>query len=224
MDALDLLFRRLVLSAREADALARPLDVGEVIDRFAPYRMARRDGLIESNDDYLHVVMRLVAGERSLVYADELLQDDLKAELASPNPDLTLLRTYLNTKIRLATAEVQKILGGDTQIDLRAPTPVTAQPAVAPRAPSAKPTPAVAPAAAATVSDADDRGDVTAAARPSGSSRPGCPYCSQPLPEGRILKFCPSCGLNLLTKRCSGCSAEIETGWKFCVICGRSAA
>ncbi|MHB1297534.1 MAG: zinc ribbon domain-containing protein [Gemmatimonadaceae bacterium] len=207
MDALDLLFRRLVLSAREADALARPLDVGEVIDRFAPYRMARRDGLIESNDDYLHVVMRLVAGERSLVYADDLLQDDLKAELASPNPDLTLLRTYLNTKIRLATAEVQKILDGDTQIDLRAPTPATAQPAVVA-------TPPVAPVASATAP----------APAVTSTARPGCPYCSQPLPEGRILKFCPSCGLNLLTKRCSGCSAEIETGWKFCVICGRSAA
>lgn len=202
MDALDLLFRRLVLSAREANALARPLDVGEVIDRFAPYRMARRDGLIESNDDYLHAVMRLVAGERSLVYADELLQDDLKAELASPNPDLTLLRTYMNTKIRLATAEVQKILDGDTQIDLRAPTPVTAQPAIAPTPLAAQPP--ITPRVAAT--------------------KPGCPYCSQPLPEGRVLKFCPSCGLNLLTKRCSGCSAEIETGWKFCVICGRSAA
>lgn len=195
MDALDLLFRRLVLSVREAGAVARPLDVGEVLDKFAPYGMARRDGLLDTNDDYLHLVMRLVSGERGLVFADELLQDDLKAELESPNPDLTLLRTYLNAKIRLSTEQVQGVLAGDTKIDLRPATPVEV-PTVG------------APARRST----------------GGTSRPGCPYCDQPLPEGHQLKFCPSCGQNLLVRRCSGCSAEIESEWKFCVTCGRSAA
>ena len=45
----------------------------------------------------------------------------------------------------------------------------------------------------------------------------------QALPVGRAVKYCPSCGLNLLMKRCPGCSAEIEQGWKFCVTCGRQA-
>ena len=52
---------------------------------------------------------------------------------------------------------------------------------------------------------------------------PGCPYCAHTLPLGRTVKFCPSCGLNLLVRRCPGCSAEIESGWKFCVTCGRKA-
>ena len=198
MDALDLLFRRLVLAAREADALTRPLDVGEIIERFAPYRMARRDGAFDTNDDYLHVVMRLLSGERGLVFADELLQDDLKAELASSNADLTLLRTYMNTKVRLATDRVQAVLGGDTSIDLT-PEPVEAK------------EPTIAPA---------PKRESTPKPKPTG----GCPYCNAQLPEGRPLKFCPSCGQNLLVRRCSGCSAEIESGWKFCVTCGRSAA
>lgn len=232
MDALDFLFRRLVLSAQKADALARPLDLGEVLERLVPYQSARRDGLLESNDDYLHTVMRLVAGERGLVFADELLQDDLKAELASPNPDLTLLRTYLNTKVRLATAHVERVLAGDTEIDLRPPTPARASAPVAaavaarpsdvatPRASVAWPdlTAAAAPAAAST-------GAFQASVLPSttGTVRSGCPYCDQALPEGRPVKYCPGCGLNLLVRRCSGCSAEIESGWKFCVTCGRSA-
>ncbi len=235
MDALDFLFRRLVLSAQKADALARPLDLGEVLERLVPYQSARRDGLLESNDDYLHAVMRLVAGERGLVFADELLQDDLKAELASPNPDLTLLRTYLNTKVRLATAHVERVLGGDTEIDLSPPTPARASasahasahasaraaaPVATPRASVAWPdlTAAAAPAAAST-------GAFQASVLPSttGTVRSGCPYCDQALPEGRPVKYCPGCGLNLLVRRCSGCSAEIESGWKFCVTCGRSA-
>lgn len=215
MDALDLLFRRLVLSAREAGALGRPLDVGEVLDKLVPYRTARRDGALDTNDDYLHAMMRLLSGERSLVYADELIQDDLLNELESPNPDLTLLRTYLNTKIRLATAEAQRVMEGDTEIDLRPHTPASSTPAmgVTPTMPT--------DAVDAPASDAEP---TSGPSRMTGTVHPGCPYCSQPLPQGRHLKYCPSCGQNLLIRRCAGCSAEIESGWKFCVTCGRAAS
>ena len=54
--------------------------------------------------------------------------------------------------------------------------------------------------------------------------RPGCRFCGQPLPEGREVTFCPQCGQNLKVRRCPGCSAEMEMGWKFCVTCGRAAA
>jgi hypothetical protein len=233
VDALDQLFRRLVLAAQAADALARPLDVGEILDTLAPYGSARRDGLIETNDDYLQLVMRLVAGERGYLFADELLQDDLKAELATPDPDLGLLRTYLNATVRLGTSHVERVLAGDTVIDLRPPTPGPA----AARASGAR-TPAGATAAAPTAATPTDGTDpdtqprdtsdvfVTTTVPPAttGTPQSGCPYCAQPLPEGRPLKFCPSCGLNLLVRRCSGCSAEIESGWKFCVTCGRAAS
>lgn len=210
MDALDLLFRRLVLAAREADAVARPIEVGEVLDRFIPYRAARRDGQLETNDDYLHAVMRLLSGERGLVFGDETIQDDLTAELTSPNPDLALLRTYRHTNVRIATAQAQRVLEGDTTIDLRPPTPVVPMVAVAHTTPLATPL----------VTPAQER----APSAMTGTVRAGCPYCAQPLPDGRPLKYCPSCGQNLLIRRCSGCSAEIESGWKFCVICGRSAS
>jgi hypothetical protein len=225
VDALDLLFRRLVLAAREAGALSRPLEVGEVLDKLAPYKAARRDGALDTNDDYLHAMMRLLSGERGLVFADETIQDDLLAELATPNPDLALLRTYRNTKVRIATAEAQRVLESDVVIDLRPPTPAAPIPAVAP-ARSSAPTPVMPTPVMATPEDAPAAGAAAGApARAStGVVHPGCPYCAQPLPEGRPLKFCPSCGQNLLIRRCPGCSAEVESGWKFCVTCGRSAA
>jgi predicted RNA-binding Zn-ribbon protein involved in translation (DUF1610 family) len=67
---------------------------------------------------------------------------------------------------------------------------------------------------------AADAGVVTP---PADTADTGCPYCAQALPPERAFKFCPSCGLNLLVRRCPGCSAEIESGWKFCVTCGRKA-
>lgn len=230
MDALDLLFRRLVLTARASGALERPVTVGEVLDDFAPYAAARRDGQLDTHDDYLHALMRLISGERSLLFGDDLMQDDLKAELDSPNPDLVVLRTYTHTKLRVSTAGIASVLAGDTDIDLRPPTPHAPHaPQVAGPAtttePMTEPRPSSALHTAFSAYDASTRSaaDAGAATPPADTADTGCPYCAQALPAGRTFKFCPSCGLNLLVRRCPGCSAEIESGWKFCVTCGRKA-
>lgn len=262
MDAVDLLFRRLVLAARAAGALERPVTVGELLDQFAPYAAARRDGGFDTHDDYLHAMMRLVSGERSLLFGDDLMQDDLKAELQAAVPDLSVLRTYAHTKVRISSAGVAPVLAGDIDIDLRPPTPLSparaATPASTPRVSGSPPRvtgstarvpgntadsipaahspadpphrdagdePFTAPLSTAGLSEAfaayqGSHPDTAAAA---GTDDGGCPYCAQALPEGRQVKFCPSCGQNLLVKRCPGCSAEIEHGWKFCVTCGRKA-
>ncbi len=222
MDALDLLFRRLVLTAQAADAIARPIDLGELMDTFVPYKAARRDGMIETNDDYLHTVMRLVAGEREFVFADDLMQDDLRNELATSNPDLGLLRTYLNATVRLSGTAVERVLGGDTKIDLRPSTPIASsvvleEPVARISEPVAAPVP-------------DPLADTPAVPAPStphathATHAHDCPYCAQVLPTGRGVQYCPNCGINLKTRRCPGCSTEIESAWKFCVTCGRSAA
>ena len=234
VDALDLIFRRLVLAARAAGALERPITVGEILNTFVPYASARRDGPIASNDDYLQSMMELVAGRRDLLFADDLMQDDLKAELGTPNPDVTVIRTYANAKVRLSTEGVQRVLAGDTTIDLRPPTPLSPRPAVAA---ASAPAPVVAAVPAVPADASSDEG--TAPGRASGlfaafdpvfdpavknvTDDAGCPYCAQPIPTGRTVRFCPACGQNLLVRRCAGCSAEIESGWKFCVTCGRSA-
>lgn len=209
MDTIDLLFRRLVLAAQSADALARPIEVGEILDTLVTYRAARRDGGIETHDDYLHAMMRIFAGERELVFADDLMQDDLRNEVASSNPDLGVLRTYASAKLRLSTTAVQRVLAGDTAIDLRPATPVATP--VVPAAPIPTSGSAAMPRPAGGVS----------ASEPQGAE---CPYCAHALPTDRVVKYCPGCGINLRVRRCPGCSTEIESEWKFCVTCGRSAA
>lgn len=244
MDALDLLFRRLVIAAHAAGALERPIEIGEILDTFAPYKAAKRDGLLDTNDDYLHALMRLVAGEREMLFADDLLQDDFRAELDSPNPELTALRSYATSKVRIATVLAQTVLAGDIDIDMRPPTPLATASVPPRRASGAAPpmapkfTPVVAPAAVPApepVTEPRSSGARFAAATEAPAAPPleafepanmlvnGCPYCAQPIPEGRPIKFCPTCGQNLLVRRCPGCSAEIESGWKFCVTCGRKA-
>lgn len=226
-DALDALFRRLVLSAQQADALARPIEVGELLDTLVPYRAARRDGLLDTNDDYLHCLMQLLAGERGYVFADDLMQDDLKHELTALNPDLSVLTTYRTSKLRISSTHAQAVLSGDTTIDLRPPTPTPTP------APAAKASPAAAAPPVRTSASVVMRSPLPAEATPTVpagvpvAAEPEhglCPYCSQQLPTDRALKYCPHCGLNLRIRRCPGCSTEMESEWKFCVTCGRAAS
>jgi hypothetical protein len=51
-----------------------------------------------------------------------------------------------------------------------------------------------------------------------------CRSCSEPLPTGRPITFCPHCGQNVTTLNCPACGSELELGWKFCPSCGRPAA
>ena len=224
MDSLDLLFERLVRAVRDTrpEFLTRPFEVAELME-LVPYRSVRGEAELETNDDYAHALTRLVAGERGYIFADDLLQDDLRAELASPNPDLAAYRAYLTARVTISLAHARKAGAGMPP----APTPVTPPAAVTPPAPQqqvplseAITTPKVLRPSAAAASRPLDPGAETA----QRSSRPGCRYCGQELPEDRQVHFCPSCGQNLLARRCAACSAELEPGWKFCVACGRLAA
>jgi hypothetical protein len=222
MDPLDLIFERLVRAVRDSrpELLTRPFEVAELIE-LVPYRAVRAEGALETNDDYAHALTRLISGERGYVFADDLLQDDLRAELASPNPDLAAYRAYLTARVTIATEHARR--AGESM-------PPAAEPAAPTAASAPPPSPAplseavTTPKAVRPTSAAPQRPlDPTADAAPN-TSRPGCRYCGQELPDDRVVHYCPSCGQNLLARRCAACSAELEPGWKYCVACGRLAA
>lgn len=48
-----------------------------------------------------------------------------------------------------------------------------------------------------------------------------CPSCSEELPRGGRVKFCPFCGDDVRRVVCESCSRELRLNWKFCVGCGR---
>lgn len=228
-DALALLFRRLVIAAQQAGALARPIEVGEILETLVPYRSARRDGLLDTNDDYLHALMQLLAGEGGYIFADDLMQDDLKNELTALNPDLGALNTYRTAKVRIASTPAAAVLAGDTNIDLRPATP-TASRGVQRSSGESVGQPRLSPAVAtkrvsAEVSVSESVSASLSAPLPVVESAASvCPYCSKDITTDRALKYCPHCGINLRIRRCPGCSAEMEAEWKYCVTCGRSAA
>lgn len=50
-----------------------------------------------------------------------------------------------------------------------------------------------------------------------------CSFCSQPLPVGRRIRFCPFCGGDQRLRPCPRCDAVLERDWLYCVRCGRPA-
>jgi hypothetical protein len=206
-DALDGLFTVLArnLYAANPAFITQPLEVAELSSRWAPYAQVRRVVDVPTNEDYELLLMRLLSGEGGLLFADEAMQEDLQREAASLNPDLTALRTYGTVRVTMARAALRRVLDLSEEA---LPAPPPPKPIPRPSAPAAPavPNPTVA---------------VPTAPRPSAA--PACQYCAAALPTGRIVHFCPHCGLNVQAVHCAGCSAELEPGWRFCVGCGRAA-
>jgi hypothetical protein len=220
MDPLDLLFERLVRAVREKrpEFLIRPFEVAELME-LVPYRVVRGEGALETNDDYAHALTRLLAGERGYVFADDLLQDDLRAELSSSNPDLAAYRAYLTARVTISQAHARKAGESMPPLATASDAAPAADPAMPPALSEAITSPKPIRPSATAARPVDPQAETTPR-----SSRPGCRFCSQELPEDRVAHFCPSCGQNLLSRLCAACSAELEPGWKFCVACGRLAS
>jgi hypothetical protein len=206
-DDLELLFTRLAreLHASSPAALVHPLEIAEISARWAPYTKVRRELSIPTNEEYELLLMRLLAGEGGYVFADESLQDDLRREVASVNPDLTALRTYGAARVTLAREAVRRVLELAAE-DLPASPPPREEKKVRPIVPEVSPV-----------------GNPTAPApAPRVAPLAACQFCGHNLPTGREVKFCPHCGLNVAMQLCPGCSSEVQPGWRFCVSCGRA--
>jgi hypothetical protein len=205
MDDLDRLFQRLVhnIRFRSPEYLTVPFTVQDLYETLVPYRHHRRELGIETNQDYETAVARLLSGERGYVRTDPELQDKLRKELASVNPDPGIFRDAAGTRVSLE------------QSALAAVGVTTAEQVGTTTGPSSRQTPDAAPASAS-ASSIPAMGDVEVPQ--------GCRYCGGTLPEGRAVSYCPHCGMNLSTKRCEGCGTELEGAWRFCVNCGKKVA
>ncbi len=111
-DELERLFRTLVRRVRDVrpENLSRPFEVGEILRTFVPYRANREDVGVETAEDYEVLVLRLLSGERGFVFADDAMQEDLRRELDSGNPDLRALHAYGTARVTLAQHAMRQVL------------------------------------------------------------------------------------------------------------------
>jgi hypothetical protein len=231
MDDLDRVYHRLLqnIRSRYPDFLSAPFTVAQLYEQIVPYRHYRRELGIDINQDYEIAIMRLLSGERGYIRADETMQNRLREELTSRNPDTGAFRDFGATQLWVNTEAAP---APRAEVSARATAASSASTANAP------------PADASSVTDAGSAQSATSLIPPIPSAtdasrgstavpgtssveattaRHNCPYCNGILPEGRQITYCPHCGQNLAVMRCPACGSELDPAWKFCVTCGRKA-
>lgn len=252
MDDLDRMHRRLVQNIRAnfSDLLARPFEVAELYTTLVPYRHNRRELELETNQDYELALLRLLSGERGYLIGDPQMQADLRAEIESPNPDLTKFRAYSTTMVALApdgartveppvvrrpgsggTAAIAPGAGAPPPQAAMAERPTLGVPELPPAAsranppapPAAPPPPRAAAAPVNSAPAAPPPATLSATGQRSIVASGSCRYCGGELPEGRNITFCPHCGQNLTVLNCPACGTELDVSWQFCTTCGRAA-
>ena len=232
MDEIDRIFRLLVetIRSQEPELLSRPFEVADLYQSLLPYRLHRRELELETNSDYEMALLRLLSGERGYLVGDDEMQEALRRELTTPNPDPGAFRAYAMSHVSLAADAVRRLEQGTVRSAAPAPSAVpsrAAQPSGAPMSPRpTSPPAAAAPVIApmrSPVSSPSHQSNMAAPTRSTTAEALGgrCRYCSGALPQGRRLTFCPHCGQNLTVQHCPACNTELEVGWKFCTTCGR---
>jgi hypothetical protein len=213
---LERLFRQLVrnLAGTDPARLHQPLALADVYQSIVPYRSNRRSLQLESSEDYELVLLRLAAGEGSFVRTEpEEARKKLAAEVASTNPDLTLLRRIENVFLILRSEPLAYALGPGP--DPAAPPLVDARPAAPP------PPPPIEFPELPELAGPDELPELPELEPTAAEERtPRCLYCGDALPEHRTVTFCPHCGQRQGPATCPACHAEVEPGWRHCVSCG----
>jgi hypothetical protein len=236
MDEMDRMFRRLVHNVRAGfpDLLTRSFEVSSLYQTLIPYRLNRAELAIDSAEEYELTLMRLLAGSRGFLNGDPDMQQALQAELESPNPDLSIFRSWATASVSI-NANAVRALDSQSTVAVRSPSPavLTRQAEMAGRATLEVPASALAPASTHSARAGGSKTAAPVATPPSSQSAPappataahahgiGCRYCGGELPDGREAHFCPHCGQNLSIKQCPACSTELEVEWQFCITCGR---
>jgi hypothetical protein len=236
MDNLDRMYRHLVrtIRTRFPQYLNEPFDVGTLQSTILPYRLHRRELGLESNDDYEITLTELLSGMREYLSVDEPMREALKRELAAKNPDPAAYKQFSGAMVSLAPNALRSLEAGpdDPSTPLAGPA-VAARPAVPSATPAAQP-PRTASGQSSVPTPAISSRAVPGPMSTPVASRSGvkaitpvpgerCRACTEVLPPGKEITFCPHCGQNLTTMNCPACGAELEVGWKFCPACGRPA-
>ena len=242
MDDLDRLYIELVgaLRRRGPAALDEPQTIAELREEVIPYRKVRNPVGFRSHDEYETAFSRLVAGERSYLLGDPVVQDELRQALTDVLPDIRRHRKHEKARVSLNPATIPP--PGDIRyappelrdsVDwTRAPDEPDAEEAGAEGDAEAYAAdleiaesavdpdqPAVAEAADMEAADDGAAGEEPDAGVPSGDADLArCPACGRRPPEDA--GFCPFCGRRLRSESCGECGTELQPEWRFCPECG----
>ncbi len=231
MDDLDRLFIEFVdiLRREHPAAVKEPLAVSEVTGRIIPYSKVRNRAGFGSNDDYEAALSRLLSGERGYVLSEGPMQQELKAGLEEPLPDIRRYRAFADSRVWLNPEEIPPpgdIRYAPPELRERVEREVEADEARRIESTSAEPSVTEAereadePAPLGEPGEGDQPSDWTAATPEDAApaSLAACPECDAALPDTAL--YCPFCGYPVAATACRTCGSELDRAWRFCSRCG----
>ena len=226
IDILERFHRALVeeIQTQRPEYLTGPFTVAEIYQNLVPYG-SHRDRLgVQMNGDYEDALLRLLAGEGDyLILESEPALRDLRAELATANPNTGLYREYAAVDVRLNQAQLDLALVAAGEGDLASELEMSEPMSMTDLAPAE----AAMDALSIVPPGVDvfrERRTTAPAASPTASPTPSaCQWCRAELPVRDNLNFCPFCGTDLKVVPCGECGEELEPEWRFCIACGAEA-
>ncbi len=192
MDDLDRLVRRLVQNVRNSHPqyLSQPVEVSELYQTLIPYRHNRTELEIETNQDYEAALCQLLSGERGYATGDTAMQDAMRKELSSPNPNTAVFRDYAAARVTLTAEAVRHFADSPTSLQRgsQSSTPRGASPT-------------------ASANSAAGACRYCGGTLPDGRRVLFCPSCGQNL----MVQRCPACGteLEIHWKYCITCGRGV---------------
>lgn len=118
MDDLDRLVRRLVQNVRNGfpEYLSHPVEVSELYQTLIPYRHNRTELEIETNQDYEAALCQLLSGERGYAAGDPAMQEAMRRELASSNPNTAVFREFAAARVTLTAEAIRHFADSPTSL------------------------------------------------------------------------------------------------------------
>jgi predicted RNA-binding Zn-ribbon protein involved in translation (DUF1610 family) len=194
MDDLDRLVRRLVQNVRNGfpEYLTQPVEVSELYQTLIPYRHNRVELEIETNQDYEAALCQLLSGERGYATGEPAMQEAMRRELASSNPNTAVFREFAAARVMLTPEAIRRFADSPTSLQRSAPSSTPRSAA------AAAPAPAVTEGAACRY---------CGGTLPDGRQVLFCPSCGQNL----MVQRCPACGteLEIHWKYCITCGRGV---------------
>jgi predicted RNA-binding Zn-ribbon protein involved in translation (DUF1610 family) len=193
MDDLDRLVRRLVQNVRNSypQYLSQPVEVSELYQTLIPYRHNRTELEIETNQDYEAALCQLLSGERGYATGDAAMQEAMRKELSSPNPNTAVFRDFAAARVTLTAEAVRHFADSPTSLQRGAPNA----------------SPRMSTPTSSSGSNAASACRYCGGVLPDGRKVLFCPSCGQNL----MVQRCPACGteLEIHWKYCITCGRGV---------------
>lgn len=120
-------FARLLVERLTAtkEGVHHPVSLGQIRETLLPYRVHRRALDLDSIEDYDTVLLRLAAEERGFVKTlPPAAAERCRKELATSNPDLSLLDEVSEATVQIGAASLARIVAEDAVEAMNARAPV----------------------------------------------------------------------------------------------------